>query len=102
MTLVLVHLLSLVSDSLLILAITALWADKPKPPGDIGAFALRAPENVIRAECGKKIDVWAIGCMVSNHVLLLFCNSPQSRIGFFFICSLDLQTYELLTGQILF
>jgi serine/threonine-protein kinase SRPK3 len=49
-------------------AITALWADKPKPSGDIGAFALRAPENVIRAECGKEIDIWAIGCMVSNHV----------------------------------
>jgi serine/threonine-protein kinase SRPK3 len=41
-----------------------LWADKPKPPGDIGAFALRAPENVIRAECGKEIDIWAVGCMV--------------------------------------
>jgi len=52
----------------------ALWADKPKPPGDIGAFALRAPENIIRAECDEKIDIWAIGCM----------------------------TYELLTGQILF
>ncbi|KAI0062438.1 kinase-like protein [Artomyces pyxidatus] len=52
----------------------ALCADKPKPSGDIGAFALRAPENIIRAECGKEIDVWAIGCM----------------------------TYELLTGQILF
>jgi serine/threonine-protein kinase SRPK3 len=44
--------------------ITGLWADKPKPPGDIGAFALRAPENVIRAECGKEIDIWAVGCMV--------------------------------------
>ncbi|KZT07598.1 kinase-like protein [Laetiporus sulphureus 93-53] len=52
----------------------ALWADKPKPPGDIGAFALRAPENIIRAECGKEIDIWAVGCM----------------------------TFELLTGQILF
>ncbi|GJJ15012.1 hypothetical protein Clacol_009285 [Clathrus columnatus] len=52
----------------------ALWADRPKPPGDIGAFALRAPENIIRAECGKEIDIWAIGCM----------------------------TYELLAGEILF
>ena len=100
MTLVLVHLLSHVSDSLLILAITTLWADKPKPPGE-GVVLLRSV-RVIRAECGKEIDIWAIGCMVSNRVLLLFCKSPQSRIGFFFICSLDLQTYELLTGQILF
>ncbi|THH30814.1 hypothetical protein EUX98_g3376 [Antrodiella citrinella] len=52
----------------------ALWADRPKPPADIGAFALRAPENVIRAECGKEIDIWALGCM----------------------------TYELLAGEILF
>ncbi|KAI0043963.1 kinase-like protein, partial [Auriscalpium vulgare] len=53
---------------------SALWLDYPMPSGDIGAFALRAPENVIRAECGKAIDIWAIGCM----------------------------TYELLAGQILF
>ncbi|KAF8344617.1 kinase-like protein [Amanita rubescens] len=52
----------------------ALWANKPKPSGDIGACALRAPENLIRSECGKEIDIWAVGCM----------------------------TYELLTGQILF
>ncbi|KAI0046144.1 kinase-like protein [Auriscalpium vulgare] len=53
---------------------SALFLNKPMPSGDIGAFALRAPENVIRAECGKAIDIWAIGCM----------------------------TYELLSGQILF
>ncbi|GJJ15067.1 hypothetical protein Clacol_009342 [Clathrus columnatus] len=52
----------------------AFLADKPKPLGDIGEFALRAPENIIRAECGKEIDIWAFGCM----------------------------TYELLTGEILF
>ena len=44
--------------------IAALWTDKPKPQGDIGAFALRTPENVIRAECGKEVDIWAVGCMV--------------------------------------
>ncbi|GJJ14971.1 hypothetical protein Clacol_009241 [Clathrus columnatus] len=52
----------------------AFWADKTKPSGDIGAFALRAPENIIRAECGKEIDIWAVGCI----------------------------TYELLTGEKLF
>ncbi|KAI0044812.1 kinase-like protein [Auriscalpium vulgare] len=52
----------------------ALCATEPTPSGDIGSFALRAPENIIRAECGKPIDIWAIGCM----------------------------TYELLTGEVLF
>ncbi|GJJ15014.1 hypothetical protein Clacol_009287 [Clathrus columnatus] len=52
----------------------AVWADKPKLVGDIGSLALRAPENIIRAECGKEIDIWAIGCM----------------------------TYELITGESLF
>ncbi|GJJ14986.1 hypothetical protein Clacol_009256 [Clathrus columnatus] len=45
------------------LGAVAFWADKPKPLGDIGAFALRAPENTIRSECGKEIDIWAVGCM---------------------------------------
>ena len=49
-----------------------LWADNPKPPGDIGAFALRAPENIIRSECGKEIDIWAIGCMVCGDTQLPF------------------------------
>ncbi|THH28619.1 hypothetical protein EUX98_g5559 [Antrodiella citrinella] len=53
---------------------SALWANQPNPPNDMGAFALRAPENIIRAECGKEIDIWAVGCM----------------------------TYELLAGEILF
>ncbi|KAI0038682.1 kinase-like protein [Auriscalpium vulgare] len=52
----------------------AVWVDEPKPSGDIGSFALRAPENLIRAECGKPIDIWAVGCL----------------------------TYELLTGKVLF
>ncbi|KAI0038683.1 kinase-like protein [Auriscalpium vulgare] len=51
-----------------------LRANEPKPSGDIGSFALRAPENLIRAECGKPIDIWAVGCL----------------------------TYELLTGKDLF
>ncbi|KIY48695.1 kinase-like protein [Fistulina hepatica ATCC 64428] len=49
-------------------------SSRPKPPGDIGAFALRAPENIICAEIGKEIDVWALGCMA----------------------------YELLAGEVLF
>ncbi|GJJ14798.1 hypothetical protein Clacol_009066 [Clathrus columnatus] len=48
--------------------------DKPSPPGNIRTFALRAPENIVRVQCGKEVDIWAIGCM----------------------------TYELLTGQSLF
>ncbi|GJJ15019.1 hypothetical protein Clacol_009292 [Clathrus columnatus] len=52
----------------------AFRADGPKPFTDIGVFALRAPENIIRAECGKEIDIWAVGCL----------------------------TYELLTGENLF
>ncbi|GJJ14901.1 hypothetical protein Clacol_009171 [Clathrus columnatus] len=55
---------------------TALCSDSDEPnlSGNIGTFALRAPEVIIRAQCGKEIDIWAIGCM----------------------------TYELLTGQTLF
>ena len=34
----------------------------------MGALALRAPENVVRAQSGKEIDIWAIGCMVRVHV----------------------------------
>ncbi|GJJ15013.1 hypothetical protein Clacol_009286 [Clathrus columnatus] len=39
----------------------AIWSDKPKHLGNISSFAFRAPENIIRAECGKEMDIWAIG-----------------------------------------
>ncbi|KAG8810022.1 hypothetical protein FRC17_003130 [Serendipita sp. 399] len=55
---------------------SALLDDQPKPSSEIGAYALRAPENVIGAyeKCGTPLDIWAIGCL----------------------------TYELLTGKCLF
>ncbi|GJJ14907.1 hypothetical protein Clacol_009177 [Clathrus columnatus] len=46
--------------------------DEPNLSGNIGTFALRAPEVIIRAQCGKEIDIWLLG------------------------------TYELLTEQTLF
>ena len=49
--------------------VPALWDDKLKPAGDIGDCASRAPENIVRAECGTPIDVWALGCMVSRNAL---------------------------------
>ncbi|THH32277.1 hypothetical protein EUX98_g1924 [Antrodiella citrinella] len=59
--------------------IHALWAHRPKPLADIGAFA---PENVIRAECEKEIDIWALGCMTYELLAdeILFQPQPTADI----------------------
>ncbi|THH28240.1 hypothetical protein EUX98_g5954 [Antrodiella citrinella] len=40
---------------------------KDRPSGDIGAPTYRAPEILIRAECGKEIDSWAVGCLFKRR-----------------------------------
>ncbi|GJJ15020.1 hypothetical protein Clacol_009293 [Clathrus columnatus] len=60
---------------------SAFWAVGPKPLGDIGVFALRAPENIIRAECGKEIDIWAIGCMTYELITGESLFRPQDTLG---------------------
>ena len=57
----------------------ALWVDELKPTGDIGAVALRAPENIVRAECGTEIDIWAIGCLVSSHLCPNMMKTPADH-----------------------
>ncbi|KAI0056777.1 kinase-like protein [Artomyces pyxidatus] len=59
---------------------SCLWADEPKPE-IIAPFALRAPENIVRAECGKEIDIWAIGCMTYELLTGQFLLQPQPIDG---------------------
>jgi len=81
----------------LVLARCSLWANKPKPSGDIGAIALRAPENVIRAECGKEIDIW---CMTYELLTGQILFRPQPLADLTADESLLLLQYTL-TGETL-
>jgi serine/threonine-protein kinase SRPK3 len=49
---------------------------------------LHAPEVVLRAGYDCKIDIWAVGCMVSNSCGVAGCH-----------ISINLQAFELLTGK---
>ena len=35
----------------------------------ISAYALRPPEIILEADFDAKVDIWALGCMVSLSVL---------------------------------
>lgn len=71
--------------------LTAQWAHREHPTKTIGAYALRAPEVIIGADYGTKVDIWAIGCMVR----LKYYHFIQSH-------NYSGQTFELLTGHWLF
>ena len=45
------------------------------PPAlEISPYALRAPEVILGAKFDTKIDVWALGCIVSLiHQLIMQC-----------------------------
>jgi serine/threonine protein kinase len=45
---------------------TAIRADGVKNYESSTPYALRAPEIILRAGYDSKIDIWAIGCMVSD------------------------------------
>ncbi|KIM78168.1 hypothetical protein PILCRDRAFT_90740 [Piloderma croceum F 1598] len=46
------------------------------------AFALRAPEVILRAGYGTKIDIWAIGCLTFELLTGLWAFHPQSGADF--------------------
>ncbi|THH21556.1 hypothetical protein EW146_g10 [Bondarzewia mesenterica] len=50
---------------------------------DLGtAFALRAPEVILRAGYGTKIDIWAIGCLTFELLTGLWAFHPESGADF--------------------
>ncbi|OJA14155.1 hypothetical protein AZE42_09594 [Rhizopogon vesiculosus] len=42
---------------------SAQWVDREPATRTIGAYALRAPEVILGADYGVKVDIWALGCM---------------------------------------
>jgi len=69
----------------------AQWAHSEPPTRTIGAYALRAPEVILGADYGTKVDIWAIGCMVRLQCYRFIRPHNYSE-----------QTFELLTGHWLF
>lgn len=62
------------------------------PTGTIAATALRSPEVILGAEpFTKKVDTWALGCMVRTCASTLITANVQRR-----------QAFELLTGHWMF
>lgn len=56
---------------------------------EFSAYSLRAPELLVYSDFSPKIDIWAVGCLVSDiHTLYSLITSPQ--------------TFELLVGKWLF
>jgi hypothetical protein len=49
--------------------VTALWVDKPKPPGDIGASAMRAPEISFGLNAARRLTFGPLGAWYSNTQL---------------------------------
>lgn len=47
-------------------SISALKVDMVPPTSEISPYALRAPEVILGAKFDTKIDVWALGCIVSS------------------------------------
>jgi serine/threonine-protein kinase SRPK3 len=47
-------------------SISALKVDTVPPTSEISPYALRAPEVILGAKFDTKIDVWALGCIVSS------------------------------------
>jgi len=67
--------------------LTAIRADQEKDYELGTPIALRAPEVILRAGYDCKIDIWAVGCMVSDS-----CGAAGCDI------LIMLQAFELLTG----
>ncbi|THH11300.1 hypothetical protein EW146_g8092 [Bondarzewia mesenterica] len=57
-------------------------ASDPQTYNLITAFALRAPEVVLRAGYGTKIDIWAIGCLTFELLTGLWAFHPKSGADF--------------------
>jgi serine/threonine-protein kinase SRPK3 len=55
-------------------SLSALKVDMVPPTLEISPYALRAPEVILGAKFDTKIDVWALGCIVSSiHQLIMQC-----------------------------
>lgn len=50
--------------------VSAQWAGKEPTTRMISAYGLRAPEVILGANFDTKVDIWALGCIVSSTVLL--------------------------------
>jgi len=68
--------------------LTAIRADQEKDYELGTPIALRAPEVILRAGYDCKIDIWAVGCMVSDS-----CGAAGCDI------LIMLQAFEFLTGR---
>jgi serine/threonine protein kinase len=46
--------------------LSAQWENREPTTRNIGAISLRAPEVILGANFNTKVDIWALGCMVSS------------------------------------
>jgi serine/threonine protein kinase len=46
--------------------LSAQWENREPTTRNIGAIGLRAPEVILGANFDTKVDIWALGCMVSS------------------------------------